>query len=432
MKDTYIINKDAINADDGTSIIINAVYKVDALSTVSLVFHELQTLLSTKRGATESFRNFESRFNANLCRYNSLGSSISMSEPMAALYLLANANVDASQRVSILASAASNLPTPTESTNSTANTSVSMTTDTLVSQVSYEGIASVLRQCDQPRDNRSNLQNPLLSNLAHHQRFNKYKHRNKQHFQLQSIVDKKRNNPCHRCGMYGHWANEHLLDGSLKPGTLSLAEPIKSDKSENANDETSDANGQKIDDPNATNSGTKSITFNDSTLCDETLDHSKSHSPSMHIGPLVDSGAPYSAIGFSELCLLSHHILPHWQAELLPIPDSLDGRTIWQYGSGTHSSPQRRILGSVFLNIRSDDGDDISIRHLVLDGSSQWVIGRNVLRHCNIMQLHDYALIIPGHNNNTLRFPLTLHDHHDYLSISFFHRCRKHCSHHLL
>ena len=145
------IEQQAITAEDGTQLIINAVYKVDALSTVSLVFHELQTLLSTKRGANESFRNFESRFNAALCRYNSLGDSVSMSEPMAALYLLANANVDSSQRVSILASAASNLPNTDDSSTSTATSGVSLTTDKLVSQVSYEGIASVLRQCDQPR-----------------------------------------------------------------------------------------------------------------------------------------------------------------------------------------------------------------------------------------------------------------------------------------
>ena len=77
---------------------------------------------------------------------------------------------------------------------------------------------------------------------------------------------------------------------------------------------------------------------------------------------------------------------------LTPIPDALDGHTHWQYGTEEHSSSRRRILGSVMFTATSDSGLNVFIRHLFLDGSSQWVIGKNVTQKANILQIGKNAL----------------------------------------
>ena len=56
----------------------------------------------------------------------------------------------------------------------------------------------------------------------------------------------------------------------------------------------------------------------------------------------------------------------------------------WQYGIGSHASAAKRILGSVEILVQSDNGQLISIRHLLISGSSNWVIGRNVTKPCNL------------------------------------------------
>lgn len=109
-------------------------------------------------------------------------------------------------------------------------------------------------------------------------------------------------------------------------------------------------------------------------------------------GPLVDDGAPYSAIGQVELMLLRNHLGMNDKVQLEPIPDALNGYTHWQYGVGKHSSDARPILGSVEVNARTDSGREVMIRHLVLDGSSQWVIGKNVTRRSDILHAERNAV----------------------------------------
>lgn len=50
----------------------------------------------------------------------------------------------------------------------------------------------------------------------------------------------------------------------------------------------------------------------------------------------------------------------------------------WQYGSGSHASSKKAIIGSVEIYISTDSEDLISVRHLVIKGSSGWFIGRNL------------------------------------------------------
>lgn len=70
-------------------------------------------------------------------------------------------------------------------------------------------------------------------------------------------------------------------------------------------------------------------------------------------------------------------------------------RPLWQYGSGKHKSEVRRIIGSLFLTAMSDSGNPIRMRHLIVEGSSQWVIGRNVTKSCDILQIDTNVLKLP-------------------------------------
>lgn len=91
---------------------------------------------------------------------------------------------------------------------------------------------------------------------------------------------------------------------------------------------------------------------------------------------MVDDGAEYSAIGNMESKLQFNNV--HTNYSLMSIPHSIQGHTNWQYGSGQHASRPRKILGSANVKLRSDTGCPISIKHLIIEASRQWVTGRNV------------------------------------------------------
>lgn len=108
--------------------------------------------------------------------------------------------------------------------------------------------------------------------------------------------------------------------------------------------------------------------------------------PLNDIAPLVDDGAEYSAIGIVELKLLQHS--NEISLSLDPISNSLGSVTHWQFRYGPHASASRKILGSVVLTAKVDRGNDVKIRHVVVDGSSQWVIRRNLTSKTNILYAH--------------------------------------------
>lgn len=98
------------------------------------------------------------------------------------------------------------------------------------------------------------------------------------------------------------------------------------------------------------------------------------------IGPLLNDGAPYSPIGIVELKLLLDEMN-------LPFPDVLDLKlavlqdfTKLQYGNADHSSQARNIIGLIVLTMHSDRGCPVDITHIVLEGSSQWIVGKNVTK----------------------------------------------------
>lgn len=125
-----------IKGRDVVDAIENSFYERDLLNVVSMLYSELIRVISTKRNAYESFCNFELRFCAQLSRFNTLTSHTNISDTMSALILLANANIDSRQQVSILAAAS---PSSDPASDSNSN-------DSFRELVHYESASTVLRQ----------------------------------------------------------------------------------------------------------------------------------------------------------------------------------------------------------------------------------------------------------------------------------------------
>ena len=227
--------------------------------------------------------------------------------------------------------------------------------------------------------------------------------------------------PCHTCHKLGHWADDHNPDGSLKPGTPCF-EPnvVQPNPNPAANDNARNAvgNDRNPRDPvagfmaNIVESGDSDPTPDNTVVCAST-----NLSTPTSIGPLVDDGAPFCAIGNVEL-MYHHRRLVGDSVIFGPIPEELNSCTHWQFGLGSHVSPRRRILGSVTLHLMTDSGSLITIRHLVIEGSSQWVLGRNITRTCNILHIGRHALQLPSVSNEFVS--LMDHDRHSHVPIGRF------------
>lgn len=218
-------------------------------------------------------------------------------------------------------------------------------------------------------------------------------------------------NPCHLCKQVGDWADAHNPDGSLKPGSPSFdPQAMKS----------VGADGTVKPNPNVP---APAVAFmanvvNDTIQPPNTVVCVLSAQPrSSRIGPLVDDGAPFSAIGEVELTFHRKRLVGG-ASEFLEKPGELRHCSFWQFGVGDHDSPLRRILGSVALHAITDLGKSITIRHIVIEGSSQWIFGRNITRVCNIIHLGRHALQLPCDDPDYLS--LIDHDNHSHVSLDRF------------
>lgn len=95
----------------------------------------------------------------------------------------------------------------------------------------------------------------------------------------------------------------------------------------------------------------------------------------------MNNGANYSADSEKKLCSVSPEVLPGLLGKLNNVPDKFAAYSKWQHGSGENLRRTRSLLGSVVLILIIPYGSSVEIRHFVLDGSSQLVIGKNVASH---------------------------------------------------
>lgn len=171
-------------------------------------------------------------------------------------------------------------------------------------------------------------------------------------------------NPCNTCGKFAHWHKHHNSVGSL-PAITKVA-----DSQQN---------------PSSTISGESKYTlkFNVPVVTDINGMSSSISVNTVH-EPLFDDGAPNSAISSGQLQIFSDHLRVNTESPLVSIPSSLAGCTHWQYGPGTHSSAKSCNHGSIFVSLVSDSSRTVMSCHVVLDGSSQCVLGQNVTRCVDI------------------------------------------------
>lgn len=65
------------------------------------------------------------------------------------------------------------------------------------------------------------------------------------------------------------------------------------------------------------------ITLNNASEASVNISHAYTLSNDVRpLGPLMDSGGPYSAIGAVELATLSCDLIPDWNGSLHPLPSS--------------------------------------------------------------------------------------------------------------
>ena len=100
------LTAEQLASSDGVKLIVSTIYQRDPISVVSEVYKDFNDLVFTRRGQNEAFKNFESRYAAQLSKFNANGSSVTFSEALSALMLLSNAGVDDGQRISIISSVA--------------------------------------------------------------------------------------------------------------------------------------------------------------------------------------------------------------------------------------------------------------------------------------------------------------------------------------
>ena len=375
-----------IESDTGALEVASCIHKKDVLSIVTDTFHRFLELLRTKQGDSESYKNFETRFDAQVCRLNATCSGSELPSALVSFLLLANSKIDSSQRVSILSAAA---PIGTDVTEQDGADVLSL--------LKYGDVASIVRACDEPRrpfQSSARSTGGMNSFSAYRPNFERvHQVRRKQRLTPEPLADLKTKSTCNKCKMRGHWATDGVCGQNENVSPQSRPTP--------------NAAG-------ATTPPKSTLQFNMASI-------GSSRTMFASVGPLVDGGAPYCGTGIVELISLYSYLLPSRDGSVQPILSHIRGTPYWKYGSGSHASSRRRILGSVLTSAKSDQGVLLQIRHLVIEGSSQWVIGRNVTRFCNIHHVDRNCLMFRSSVSNE-PLSMTLYDigDHCYLPFSTF------------
>ena len=339
------ITDDELSAEIGYQKIVDAIFKRDPLSVVTETYQTFNDLLNVRRSSNESFRNYESRFSAQVAKFNAHGKSLKFHESLLALMLLSSANLDNAQRVSILAAASRSSNAPISASSSTPD-------EEYIKQIKYESVSSVLRQCDKDQDGSKESSLTVNSANTYSNKKNKYKHKTR--LTPDQLASLKARSQCHTCKAYGHWSTDHRSDGSLKPGIPSNNSPNASGSNSNHSRKESSGSSNTNSKGNTLNFNTAYMSFT-SEIAPSNSFYVESQDPirKPFNGPMVDTGAPYSAIGLTELRILKK--IPQHDDEITldPKPQRCKNYDSWQYGQGSHASAKRSILGSVVLSFKT-------------------------------------------------------------------------------
>lgn len=109
---------------------------------------------------------------------------------------------------------------------------------------------------------------------------------------------------------------------------------------------------------------------------------------------LDNKSARYSVIGNTELRIHSRQLVKG-DITMHPKPRELRRFDFWQFGAGSNSSDRRAILGYIVYYMLSDNEKVVAVCHLVIDGSSQWVLGQKGMSMCNIIHIDRHPIDMP-------------------------------------
>lgn len=164
-----------IKGDDGSITTAQKIYKLDPLSVISDAYSKFQVVVSTVRGGSKSFFGSESRFDAAFSNYHAVCKETKLPSVLLASLHLSHAQLEGSQRVSILACVSFNLRMSRVAYSewqsaSTVITNGSTTTlpSAVINQLRYDAVASVMRSFNQGRD-KPNTTSTVFFHLFSHQ-----------------------------------------------------------------------------------------------------------------------------------------------------------------------------------------------------------------------------------------------------------------------
>lgn len=116
-------------------------------------------------------------------------------------------------------------------------------------------------------------------------------------------------------------------------------------------------------------------------------------------------------------------ICPNWNGYFDELTSEIAERPYWQYGRGEHSSERRKIIGSLLFSASTDSGSVVNNRHLIIYGSSKWIVGRNVTKKYNINHIDKNVLQLPNEKSMAPFDNIILIDDdlHSYIPYHIFH-----------
>lgn len=115
---------------------------------------------------------------------------------------------------------------------------------------------------------------------------------------------------------------------------------------------------------------------------------------SLGLVPHIDPFESYSATGKMELDLLKPCLIAQ-SSLLVSEPPMFCLYQCGKYGSGSHADGACWVLGSVRILACTDAESVTSKRHLVIQGSSEWLIVRSLTRRCDLRHISCPAIHLP-------------------------------------
>lgn len=131
------ISNEMIGYKEGVDDFVSKVHVRVTRSIKDAVYQDFNDLLSIKLKSKESYHKYEPKFTAKIEKIHHHGITLAINQSILAMMLLSESNIDEVKQIQILSSATSG-SVVTSSDND----------DAIVTQITYENVASVLPQCD--------------------------------------------------------------------------------------------------------------------------------------------------------------------------------------------------------------------------------------------------------------------------------------------